>query len=76
MSITIGGLSKKQVRLLDAMWAIDSYDEFQQWYETHSESDRRMIDCLQQMVVAESFEEDLTDFSEATAIINKIKNKN
>lgn len=69
--ITITGLTKKQVRLLDEMWERDSFEEFNEWYETHSESDRNMIDSLQQMVVAESIEESLGECKEAQELLSK-----
>ena len=33
MSITISGLTKRQVKLLDKMWAIDSYQEYMDWQD-------------------------------------------
>jgi len=49
--IQITGLSKRQVRLLDEMWELDTYEDFMQWYNTHDRRTQRLIDVLQQMVV-------------------------
>jgi len=69
--IQITGLSNRQVRLLDEMWELDTYEDFMQWYNTHDRRTQRLIDVLQQMVVAESMEEDMNEFKEAKEVLSK-----
>lgn len=48
--ITIDGLTKGQVKLLDTMWDIDGYQEYMEWKEQLSTSTRREVEVLEQMV--------------------------
>jgi hypothetical protein len=49
--ITINGLTKKQVRMLDTMWAIDSASDYEEWKSNLSEYDMNMVDTLEHMVM-------------------------
>ena len=49
--ITISGLTKAQVNLLDQMWAIDSYQEYTEWKESQTEEVMNEIDTLEEMVL-------------------------
>jgi hypothetical protein len=48
--ITIDGLTKGQVKLLDTMWDIDGYQEYMEWKDQLSTSTRREVETLEQMV--------------------------
>ncbi len=48
--ITIDGLTKGQVKLLDTMWDIDGYQEYMEWKDQLSTSTRREVEVLEQMV--------------------------
>jgi hypothetical protein len=48
--ITIDGLTKGQVKLLDTMWDIDGYQEYMEWKDQLSASTRREVEVLEQMV--------------------------
>ena len=69
--ITIKGISKRHVQLLDEMWACDSFDEFEAWKSSHSEQDQLIIDSLMRMVLAECIDNDLGDMSEAKELLSK-----
>ena len=69
--MVIGGLSKYQVEMLDTMWALDTFEEYNEWYETLSREDQLLADSLQQMVIAEALEEELGDMKEAKKILSK-----
>ena len=65
--VVITGVSKRQVKLLDKMWSLDSCDEYLQWKGTLSEDDQREVNLLEDMLlladIDEMAEEDVTDAS-------------
>lgn len=70
--ITIDGLTKEQVFLLDTMWQIDGYEDYMEWKSQLSESTRQEVEVLEQMVfLAELDEEDL-DLTQAREVIATI----
>lgn len=70
--IKISNLTKHQVNLLDAMWSIDTKDDYTEWYETLSESDRQMADVLINLILHELIDESMQDeFSDAKAVLKK-----
>lgn len=46
--ITITGLTTRQVKLLDTMWAIDGYDEYMEWKSTQNTEE---VNLLEEMVL-------------------------
>ncbi|CAB5221137.1 hypothetical protein UFOVP240_88 [uncultured Caudovirales phage] len=69
--ITIKGISKRHVQLLDEMWACESFEQFESWKSTHSEQDQLIIDSLMRMVLAECIDNDLGDMSEAKEVLSR-----
>lgn len=55
--ITIDGLTKGQVKLLDTMWDIDGYKEYMEWKGKLSTSKRREVDVLEQMITLAEIDE-------------------
>lgn len=49
--ISIDGLTKHQVQLLDKMWSIDGIEEYDCWYSALDEDTMNMVDTLEQMVI-------------------------
>jgi len=72
-NLTIDGLTKKQVQMLDEMWSIDDEYEFLDWYEHLTEKEQHECDMLQRLILIESFdavmaqEKDFSDANEALA---------
>lgn len=69
--ITIDGLTKEQVRMLDDMWALDSMDEMSEWMENLPEQKRPMAELLQHMLILASIDDDLEELSDATQVLDK-----
>jgi hypothetical protein len=55
--ITIDGLTKQQVSLLDTMWDIDGYQEYMEWKEQLSTSTRSEVEVLEQMITLAEIDE-------------------
>jgi ribosome-associated toxin RatA of RatAB toxin-antitoxin module len=74
--ITIDGLTLEQVRMLDHMWAIDSYEDLLEWQQSLSCEERQMSETLAELVtLAEIDELVLTQetYIDADNLISKIK---
>ena len=64
-NITITGVTKAQVKLLDTMWGIDSSEGYMQWKASLSPRKQREVALLEEMVLLADIdtmaEEDLSD---------------
>jgi hypothetical protein len=69
--ITIDGLTKEQVLMLDEMWELDSMEEMAEWMENVPESKRPMAELLQEMLILASIDDDLEELSDATKVLDK-----
>lgn len=69
--ITIDGLTKEQVRMLDEMWALDTMQEMAEWMENVPPEKRQMAELLQEMIILASIDEDLDELSDATQVLSK-----
>jgi hypothetical protein len=69
--ITIDGLTKGQVKLLDIMWSIQSAEVYDEWKSALSEELQDMVDVLEQLVLYETLEEGLQDYSQAQEVLKK-----
>lgn len=63
----ITNLTQHQVDLLDAMWAQDTYDEYQQFLESLTAEDRAEAERLQTLVLIEALDEDMKEMCEYPA---------
>jgi hypothetical protein len=68
--VTITGLTKQQVALLDKMWAIDGYDEYMEWKSTLPRRTLRMVSVLEEMVLLAELDE-IDDVSDAQEVLRK-----
>ena len=55
--ITINGLTKRQVFLLDKMWSIDSASDYEEWKSGLNEQTMNTVDTLEQMVMLAELDE-------------------
>lgn len=61
----IAGLTTDQVVMLDMMWyALDTEEEYLNWYENLSPADQRQADVLQRLLIMAAFDEDLAQEKE------------
>jgi len=68
--ITIDGLTKEQVAMLDLMWSKETTDEYDAWYYSLSESEMNLADSLEQLLFMEMQESSL-DVSQAIELLEK-----
>jgi len=72
--ITIAGLTRRQKRMLNIMWDLDTEDDYFEWYNSLDTELQAEADLLQRMVILESFEEDLGECTEAKKFLAKFAN--
>ena len=55
--IKIDNLTEYQVEMLDHMWSLDTYEEYQEWMDLLDEEDRILAESLSQMVILAEMDE-------------------
>lgn len=73
--IKIHGVTKRQKRILNIMWKLDTEEEYFEWYYSLDAELQAEADLLQRMLVIESYEQDLTDLSDANDVLKKVMMK-
>jgi len=69
--ITINGLTKRQVKMLDKMWAIDGYDEYMEWKSTLCYAQKQQCETLEELITLAEIDE-VDDVTEAKSLIEKV----
>jgi hypothetical protein len=72
--ITINGLSKGQVKLLDIMWSINDTEVYEEWKSALNLELQDMVDVLEQMVILATLDEDaeaMQEYPEAQEVLSK-----
>jgi hypothetical protein len=72
--ITINGLSKGQVKLLDIMWSINDPEVYEEWKSALNLELQDMVDVLEQMVILATLDEDaeaMQEYPEAQEVLSK-----
>jgi hypothetical protein len=72
--ITINGLSKGQVKLLDIMWSINDLEVYEEWKSALNLELQDMVDVLEQMVILATLDEDaeaMQEYPEAQEVLSK-----
>ena len=73
--ISINGLNQHQVAMLDAMWACDTYEEFEEFLETLTDRGRAEAMRLQRMILLAELDEVVaqTPLTEAQKVLDKFR---
>jgi hypothetical protein len=69
---SINGLTYYQKDLLDCMWAIDTAEEFREWYMNLDDYDQKEVDLLKLMLVYDLLDE-VDNFDLAREVIDRVK---
>ncbi len=73
--ITINGLTESQVAMLDAMWACDSIEEFDEFLDTLTPKGRAEAMRLQRMILLAELDEVVAKdpLKEANIVLDKFR---
>jgi hypothetical protein len=69
--IEIDNLTPEQVEMLDTMWSLESYEEFQSYLESLDPADRRMAESLAKMIILAEMDNLVGDCAEAKEVLAK-----
>lgn len=69
--IHLDNLTPEQVEMLDTMWSLETYDEFQTYLDSLSPSDRKMAESLAQMIILAEMDNLVGDCTEAKEYLAK-----
>jgi hypothetical protein len=73
--ITITGLTKRQKRMLNIMWDLDTQDDYFEWYYSLDKELQDEADLLQRMIVIESLDQDVKDVTQASQFLKQFQLK-
>lgn len=73
--IKIDGITEEQKRLLNAMWKMDTKEEMEEWVNTLSLRQKKMIPVLKELMIASYLDTIMNEHqvSEANQEIKRIK---
>lgn len=69
--ISIDNLTEYQVEMLDHMWSLDSYEEYQEWMDLLDDEDRILAESLSQMVILAEMDELVGQCVDAKEVLKK-----
>ena len=69
--ININGVTRRQKRMLNIMWNLDTEQDYLEWYESLDSELQDEADLLQRLVILESYEEDLGNCVDAKKVLGK-----
>jgi hypothetical protein len=69
--IKIDNLTEYQVEMLDHMWSLDTYEEYQEWMDLLDEEDRILAESLSQMVILAEMDEMVGMCLDAKEVLKK-----
>lgn len=73
--ITISGITKRQKRMLNIMWDLDTQDDYFEWYYSLDKELQDEADLLQRMIVIESLDQDAKDVTQASQFLKQFQLK-
>lgn len=69
--IKIYGVTKRQKRILNIMWNLESEEDYFEWYESLDEKLQKEAELLQRLIIMASLDEDKVDTTEAKEYLKK-----
>lgn len=72
MSITITGITKRQKRMLNIMWNLETEEDYFEWYNSLDEELQQEAELLQRLVIMAELDNEVRDTTEANLVIRKV----
>jgi hypothetical protein len=69
--IKIDNLTEYQVEMLDHMWSLDTYEEYQEWMDLLDQEDRTLAESLAEMIILAQMDEMVGMCLDAKEVLNK-----
>jgi len=69
--IHLDNLTPEQVDLLEVMWSLDSYEDFQNFLLSLNEEDRKMADSLAKLIILAEMDDLVGECVEAKEVLKR-----
>jgi len=69
--IKIHGVSKRQKRMLNIMWNLDSEEDYFEWYNSLDEDLQKEAELLQRLIIMAELDNEVRDTSDAKELLKK-----
>jgi uncharacterized protein YukE len=69
--IEIHGVSKRQKRMLNIMWNLDSEEDYFEWYNSLDENLQKEAELLQRLVIMAELDNEMRDTTDAKELLKK-----
>jgi uncharacterized protein YukE len=69
--ITIHGVTKRQKRMLNIMWNLDSEDDYFEWYYSLDEHLQKEAELLQRLIIMAELDNEVRDTTDAKELLKK-----
>ena len=69
--IKIHGVSKRQKRMLNIMWNLDSEEDYFEWYNSLDENLQKEAELLQRMIIMAELDNQINDTTDAKELLKK-----
>ena len=69
--IHLDNLTPEQVEMLDIMWSLESYDEFQEYLDSLSKSDRMQAESLAKLIILAEMDNLVGECVEAKEVLKR-----
>jgi len=71
--ITINGVTKRQKRMLNIMWNLDSEEDYFEWYDSLDEELQKEAELLQRLIIMAELDNDMEklDTTEAQEVLQQ-----
>jgi uncharacterized protein YukE len=69
--VKIYGVSKRQKRMLNIMWNLDSEEDYFEWYNSLDENLQKEAELLQRMIIMAELDNEVLDTTDAKELLKK-----
>lgn len=69
--IKIHGVSKRQKRMLNIMWNLDSEEDYFEWYNSLDDNLQKEAELLQRLVIMAELDNEVRDTTDAKELLKK-----
>jgi hypothetical protein len=69
--ITIHGVSKRQKRMLNIMWNLESEEDYFEWYNSLDAELQKEAELMQRMIIMAEMDKEELDLTEARKLLSK-----
>jgi len=69
--VTIHGVTKRQKRMLNIMWNLDTEEDYFEWYNSLDEELQKEAELLQRMIIIAELDNQVKDTTDAKELLKK-----